>query len=33
MVYSALLLAMNLVVDVGYAFIDPRIDITAKSKS
>jgi oligopeptide transport system permease protein len=32
MVYSALLLFMNLVVDVGYAFLDPRIDITATSK-
>lgn len=29
-VYSSLLLAFNLLVDVGYAFIDPRIDITAK---
>ena len=29
-VYSAILLAFNLVVDVGYAFIDPRIDVTAK---
>jgi oligopeptide transport system permease protein len=27
MVYSALLLFMNLLVDVGYAFLDPRIDI------
>lgn len=29
LVYSALLLAMNLIVDVSYGFIDPRIDITA----
>jgi ABC-type dipeptide/oligopeptide/nickel transport system permease component len=28
-VYSAFLLTLNLMVDVGYAFIDPRIDITA----
>jgi oligopeptide transport system permease protein len=28
MVYSAMLLALNLLVDVGYAFIDPRIDVT-----
>ncbi len=33
MVYSAFLLALNLLVDIGYAFIDPRIDITAKDKS
>jgi oligopeptide transport system permease protein len=32
MVYSAFLLGLNLLVDVGYAFIDPRIDITAKRK-
>jgi oligopeptide transport system permease protein len=30
MVYSALVLAMNLLVDVGYCFIDPRIDLTSK---
>ncbi len=30
MVYSFFLLALNLLVDIGYAFIDPRIDITAK---
>ena len=29
-VYSVILLAFNLLVDVGYAFIDPRIDVTAK---
>jgi oligopeptide transport system permease protein len=30
MVYSVMLLAFNLIVDVGYAFIDPRIDVTAR---
>lgn len=30
MVYSLFLLTFNLLVDIGYAFIDPRIDITAK---
>ena len=30
MVFSVLLLSFNLVVDLGYAFIDPRIDVTAK---
>jgi oligopeptide transport system permease protein len=30
MVYSTFLLALNLLVDIGYAMIDPRIDITAK---
>jgi oligopeptide transport system permease protein len=30
LVYSVLLLAFNLLVDIGYAFIDPRIDVTAK---
>lgn len=30
MVYSAFLLSFNLLVDIGYVFIDPRIDITAK---
>jgi oligopeptide transport system permease protein len=29
MVYSALLLTLNLLVDIGYAVIDPRIDVTA----
>jgi len=28
MVYSAFLLTLNLLVDIGYAFIDPRIDVT-----
>jgi oligopeptide transport system permease protein len=31
MVYSAFLLSFNLLVDIGYAFIDPRIDVTAKA--
>jgi oligopeptide transport system permease protein len=30
MVYSVFLLSFNLLVDVAYAFVDPRIDITAK---
>ena len=30
MVYSFLLLVFNLLVDIGYAFVDPRIDVTAK---
>jgi oligopeptide transport system permease protein len=30
MVYSVFLLLFNLVVDVAYAWIDPRIDITAE---
>lgn len=30
MVYSALLLVFNLLVDVGYAFVDPRIELGAK---
>ena len=29
-VYSFLLLTFNLLVDIGYAFVDPRIDVTAK---
>lgn len=33
MVYSVFLLALNLLVDVLYAFVDPRIDVTAKGKS
>jgi oligopeptide transport system permease protein len=28
MVYSAFVLALNLVVDIGYAVVDPRIDVT-----
>ena len=31
MVYSAFLLTLNLLVDVGYAAIDPRIDIAAET--
>lgn len=30
MVYSVFLLTFNLLVDIGYVFVDPRIDITAK---
>jgi oligopeptide transport system permease protein len=30
MVYSIFLLAFNLLVDIGYTFIDPRIDLLAK---
>jgi len=30
MVYSALLMGLNLIVDVGYALVDPRIDVTAR---
>lgn len=30
MVYAAFLLTMNLLVDIGYAFVDPRIDVTGK---
>jgi oligopeptide transport system permease protein len=30
MVYSLLLLSFNLLVDIAYAWVDPRIDITAK---
>ena len=32
MVYSAFLLTFNLLVDIAYAWVDPRIDITAESK-
>jgi oligopeptide transport system permease protein len=32
MVYSLFLLTFNLLVDVGYAFVDPRIDVTAKQE-
>ncbi len=28
MVYSAFVLALNLMVDIGYAVVDPRIDVT-----
>lgn len=31
MVYSVMLLTFNLLVDLGYGLIDPRIDITAKN--
>jgi oligopeptide transport system permease protein len=30
-VYSFFLLGFNLLVDIGYAFIDPRIDVTARA--
>ena len=30
MVYSLFLLSLNLLVDIGYALVDPRIDVTAK---
>ncbi len=32
MVYSFFLLGLNLIVDVGYAFIDPRIDLSTKRR-
>ena len=32
MVYSFFLLGLNLLVDVGYAFIDPRIDLAAPAR-
>ena len=32
MVYSAFLLTFNLLVDIGYAFVDPRVDVTAEGK-
>lgn len=31
MIYSVFLLGFNLLVDIGYIFIDPRIDVTARS--
>jgi len=31
MIYSIFLLTFNLLVDIGYAFIDPRIDVTARA--
>jgi ABC-type dipeptide/oligopeptide/nickel transport system permease component len=31
MVYSTFLLTLNLLVDIGYAIVDPRIDVTAGS--
>ena len=33
LVYAAVLLTLNLLVDIGYALIDPRIDVTAKSQN
>jgi oligopeptide transport system permease protein len=33
MVYSTFLLALNLLVDIGYAFVDPRIDVTARESN
>ena len=33
MVYSVFLLVFNLLVDLGYAFVDPRIDLSAKRSS
>ena len=32
MVYSVFLMSFNLLVDIGYAFVDPRIDVTEESK-
>ena len=31
MVYSLFVLALNLIVDIGYAFVDPRIEVGAKA--
>jgi ABC-type dipeptide/oligopeptide/nickel transport system permease component len=31
MVYSLFLLSFNLIVDVAYTLIDPRIDLSAKA--
>ncbi|MDP9172972.1 MAG: ABC transporter permease [Planctomycetota bacterium] len=33
LVYAAVLLTLNLIVDIGYALIDPRIDVTARSNN
>lgn len=33
MVYSVFLITLNLLVDIGYAFVDPRIDVTARSNA
>ncbi len=32
MIYSVFLLTLNLLVDIGYAFIDPRIEVGAKNQ-
>jgi ABC-type dipeptide/oligopeptide/nickel transport system permease component len=32
MVYSVFLMTFNLLVDVGYALVDPRVDVTAENK-
>jgi oligopeptide transport system permease protein len=32
MVYSVFLLVFNLLVDIGYVFVDPRVDVTAENK-
>lgn len=32
MIYSVFLLTLNLLVDIGYAMVDPRIDVTQKAK-
>ena len=32
MVYSVFLLAFNLLVDIGYVFLDPRIDLSARGR-
>jgi oligopeptide transport system permease protein len=32
LVYAAFLLTLNLLVDIGYAFVDPRIEIDARAK-
>jgi len=31
LIYAAFLLTLNLLVDVGYRFVDPRIDVTART--
>ena len=33
MVYSLILLTMNLLVDIAYAWVDPRIDVTARGNA
>jgi oligopeptide transport system permease protein len=32
MVYAAFLLTLNLLVDIGYALVDPRIEISARTQ-